>query len=113
MDKEKRVEEMAKILCTDYDMGKCMVDGFDCLEGHCSKRERIESLYDAGYRKSADVAREIFEEIEEARERWEAVYSNDHFGYGGGACGYLEIDVDHTIYELKKKYTEESYNDDR
>lgn len=46
----------------------------------------------------------IFEEIEEARERWEAIYSNDHFGYGGGAYGYLETDVDHTIYDLKNKY---------
>ena len=53
----------------------------------------------------AEVARYIFEEIEKARKRWEVVYSDDHFGYGGGAYGYLESDVDHTIYELKKKYT--------
>jgi hypothetical protein len=55
----------------------------------------------------AEVAREIFEKIEEARERWEAIYSSDHFGFDGGAYRYLETDVDHTIYELKKKYTEE------
>ena len=54
----------------------------------------------------SEVEREIFEEIEEARERWEATYSRDHFGYGGDAYGYLQTDVDHTIYELKKKYTE-------
>ena len=58
----------------------------------------------ADYRKASEVAREIFAEIEEARERWEAVYSRDHFGYGDDAYGYLETDVDHTIYELKKKY---------
>lgn len=64
MTKDKQIEEMTKILCTDYDMGKCMVDSFDCLEGHCSKRERIEALHTAGYRKADDVAREVFEEIE-------------------------------------------------
>jgi hypothetical protein len=45
MSRDKQIEEMAKILCRDYSMGECMVDGFDCLEGHCSKRERIEALY--------------------------------------------------------------------
>ena len=67
----------------------------------------LQDGYDIGRK---EVAREIFEEIEEARERWEAVYSNDHFGYGGGAYGYLESDVDHTIYELKKKYIGEKEN---
>lgn len=64
-------------------------------------------------RAKAEVAREIFAEIEEAKERWEAIYSSDHFGYGGGAYGYLETDVDHTIYELKKKYTESEGEDER
>lgn len=87
---DKQIEEMAKILCRDYSMGECMVDGFDCLEGHCSKRERIEALYNAGYRKAEDVAREIFEEIEKV------------VNYA------LCVDItDWTAYnELKKKYTE-------
>jgi hypothetical protein len=54
----------------------------------------------------AEVAREIFEEIEEARKRWESIWKSDHYGSGGGAYGYLETDVDSTIYDLKKKYTE-------
>ena len=65
-----------------------------------------EVLVNARKKTEVEVAREIFEEIEEQKERWEVVYSDDHFGYGGGAYGYLETDVDHTIYELKKKYTE-------
>ena len=65
-----------------------------------------ETAYKNGYAQGkADAAREIFAEIEEEKERWEAVYSSDHFGYGGSAYGYLETDVDHTIAELKKKYT--------
>ena len=52
-------------------------------------------------------AREIFEEIEKARKKWDTVHNIDHYGYNGSAFGYLEADVDHTIYELKKKYTEE------
>ena len=52
------------------------------------------------------VAEKIFEEIEKARKQWDTVHNIDHFGYNGSAFGYLEADVDHTIYELKKKYTE-------
>lgn len=53
-----------------------------------------------------EVAREIFEEIEKARKKWDTVHNIDHYGYNGSAFGYLEADVDSTIYELKKKYTE-------
>ena len=63
-----------------------------------------EWMYSKGYRKASEVAREIFEELEKARKKWDTVYDNDHFGYNGSAFGYLETDVDHTIYELKKKY---------
>ena len=51
-----------------------------------------------------ETAMEIIATIEEERERWEAVYSNDHFRRDGGAYGYLETDVDHTIYTLREKY---------
>ena len=57
--------------------------------------------------KASDVVAEIFAWIDEARERWESVYGKDHFGYGGDAYGYLQTDVYHTIYELKKKYESE------
>lgn len=69
-------------------------------------RRNLEAVLEEIPETKREIAREIFEEIDEARERWEAVYSNDHFGYGGGAYGYLQTDVDHTIYELKKKYVE-------
>ena len=91
---EKQIKEMAKILCTDCDMGKCMVDGFDCLEGHCSKRERIEALYNAGYRKSSEVAGEIFEAIENMLIDSSMLPECVRF-----------IDIDELV-KLKKKYTE-------
>lgn len=64
----------------------------------------IRKAYKDGGRQAA---REIIAEIEDARERWETVYARDYFGYGGDAFCYLQTDVDHTIYEIKKKYTEE------
>lgn len=51
MSREKQIEEMAEILCADYHYGSCLVDGFPCGEGSCKKRERIEALINAGYRK--------------------------------------------------------------
>ena len=99
MSRDKQIEEMAKILCDNYSMGECMVDTFDCLEGHCEKRERIEALYNAGYRKTSEVAREVFEEVHESikAER----FHHNNFGY----LVYLE-DIDRILAELKKKYTE-------
>lgn len=69
-------------------------------------REASKRLLVKGYSKASEVAEEIFAEIEEAREWWRTVYNADHFGYSDSAYGYLESDVDHTIYELKKKYAE-------
>lgn len=59
-----------------------------------------------------EVAREILAELEEARKHWDTMWKSDHYGYGGSASGYLETDVDHTIYELKKKYTKESEDEE-
>lgn len=67
-------------------------------------KKAIDSIPTADVAPKSEFAREIFAEIENARERWETVYSRDHFSYGGDAYGYSQIDVDHTIYELKKKY---------
>lgn len=89
MDKEKQIEEMAKVLCqnvlTEY-----------CASGSCSNSnclvnaKALYTLYNAGYRKASEVAREIFEEIERV------------VGYA------LCVDLtDWSAYtELKKKYTE-------
>lgn len=82
---------------------------FEALDHECDRLEMVESRrHDAIVEAKSEVAREILAEIEEERERWKAIYSSNHFRDGGDAYGYLEDDVDHTIYELKKKYTERS-----
>ena len=113
MSRDKQIEEMAKILCTDYDMGKCMVDGFDCLEGHCSKRERIEALYNAGYRKSSEVALEAIEDFQRTIRH---IFLDMCNGNDYNTLNLLQIDsaiealFDNKIAELKKKYESEKDN---
>ena len=72
MDEEKQIEEMAKAIvdrekynvcgyttCKMCDIGKCDL--------HCSKYSDIsydcEALYEAGYRKQSDTAKEIFQTL--------------------------------------------------
>lgn len=62
MSRDKQIEEMAKDLCDiDCKGMKCDV----CDSYGCEYRIQAEALYNAGYRKSTDVAEEIFAEIEE------------------------------------------------
>lgn len=64
MNKEKQIEEMAKITCQMYRRDKekkCAgVQECDCK---CLQYNRCEALYNAGYRKASEVAWEIFEDI--------------------------------------------------
>ena len=106
----KQIEEMAWDLC-DIPKHPSIKSCEQCGNKHCLAMYYAKRACNNGYRKASDVAREIFSEIDEARERWESVYGKDHFGYGGDAYGYLQIDVDHTIYELKKKYESEGADD--
>ncbi len=85
MTKDKQIEEMAKDLLGAYAINKLYTE------------DVAEYLYSKGYRKSTDVAREIFEEIEKCR-----VIEGRHI-FGGRIMTYLKDDID----ELKKKYTEE------
>ena len=91
MSKEKQIEEMALTL-SEGGCGKVC----DCIQGdkfNCHLLHSASVLYNAGYRKASDVAREIFEEIEEARQRCRRV------PYGWAV--FKEV-----LAELKKKYTE-------
>ena len=95
MDKKKQIEEMAKVLCqnvlTEY-----------CASGSCSNSnclvnaKALYTLYNAGYRKASEVAREIFEEIEaSAKVKY----------WRGGGLVVFEVNGE-DFAELKKKYTE-------
>ena len=61
MDKQKQITEMEKIFCAN-----CRKDGYSCSLYSSSddwvcvqERERAEALYNAGYRKESDTAKEI------------------------------------------------------
>ena len=94
MSRDKQIEEMAKAVChLDRTCDECMTS-FECKAMMYAKR-----FYDAGYRKSSDVAREIFEEI------GTLLYLNSLQGdvFTGR---YFSEELETDIAELKKKYTE-------
>ena len=117
MNKNNQIEEMAKFVCNACEMG-CGFDG-ECDNGSDYKTcgisvETAEALYTAGYRKTSDIAREIFEEIE-------AIFNNRIVSYTDMKKQptlffmerYAEAMITNCniylqdIAELKKKYTEE------
>lgn len=54
MNKEKQIEEMAKVLCEDYgECKKCTLSNPEC-ENPCMISEDCERLYNAGYRKRSE-----------------------------------------------------------
>ena len=100
MDKEKQIDEMLEAM--NESCGSCFGPG----EAEC--------IYNAGYRKASEVAREIFEEIE--REINDALQSNYKvlplieqsealWNRENGKIDALR-GIEGYIAELKKKYTE-------
>lgn len=94
MSRDKQIEEMAKH-CHFQEEGKCLIleDEAEECDTKCDMCEFAKRLYNAGYRKSTDLAEEIFAEIEEMviTEK-----SND-------GCAFYLDKVE--LAELKKKYT--------
>jgi hypothetical protein len=64
-DENKQIEEMAEIICENYNDGRCLVDGFNCMEGTCERREHIEKLISTGYRKETETIAEFKELVKE------------------------------------------------
>ena len=101
MNKDKQIEEMAK----DIDV---ICDAF----GRVNFYRTAELLTAKGYRKASDVAREIFEEIENALELLQRCVEegrkNDGIKYQQLHDGrILSIEaVEYFVDELKNKYTE-------
>ncbi len=60
MNKEKEIKEIATLMCRVYD-GSCDECGFSPW---CCIYDDARNMYNAGYRKQSDVAKQIFEEIE-------------------------------------------------
>ena len=97
MNRDKQIEEMARAICEHFvpnGCGRCP----DCFcEGDALK------LYNAGYRKASEVAREIFEEIEEVfRQHTDGGYYLNN----AWIPEYLDPYTQDAVAKLKKKYTE-------
>ena len=67
MNRDKQIEEMAKAITEKQEAGWEYVNGSEYTTD-VFNHELAEHLYNRGYRKSTDVAREIFDEIEDAIE---------------------------------------------
>lgn len=95
MSREKQIEEMAVKLgipaCEKVPCRNCGVTN------GCDWREYAIVLYNAGYRKASDVAREIFADIETCMKNFE----DDDDGYLLKKCEF-----EYFMRELKKEYTE-------
>lgn len=99
MSREKQIGEIAKTLGIAFQ-----------LAGTTRFGEVAEVLYNAGYRKSTEVAEEIFGEIEKNYiEFYDRVCSNHELKLPEVVkelCMYLLNEEFMRIAELKKKYTE-------
>ena len=79
-------------------------DIYSMLRSDAMSRAMASMLYGEGYRKSADVAREIFEEIAKILCRYDKLAEKDGSEYGE----LIIMDIGCAISELKKKYTEDT-----
>lgn len=110
----KQIEAMLKIMnetCNVYDevgnhiRNKCGECEFWSKENHCCcsyNTKEAEALYNAGYRKSSEIAREIFEEIEKLMEKLD----KRHLSCGNPKQSWGVRSAMTEIIKLKKKYTE-------
>ena len=94
MSRDKQISEMAKDIACKTAWDEDEIPTINCLE--TAKR-----LYNAGYHKASEVAREIFEEISKASVNWGC------YCITTSKAGFLTEDVNRTLTELKYKYTEE------
>ena len=107
MSRDKQIEEMAKVIQPFID-DRWEKDMFPNGE------EIAELLYNAGYRKTSEVAREVFEEIEKQIDVTLSIIQKSLHAKGGRANGktlligknQMLLELKCFIAELKKKYTE-------
>ena len=99
MSRDKQINEMAKVICQ---APTCEIrkNGGTCYK-NCKAYIYAFRAVNAGYRKSEEVAIEIFAEIENAHEECIHIDPSTNIGY------LLQIKFEQKLAELKKKYTEE------
>ena len=110
MTPENQVEEMAKVMherCREISED---TEGIAKLEaqGKTMPDDFAEVLYNAGYRKATDVAREIFEEIDNALHHMAVEYHNAGHPEYFAVC---EMVYHKVLRRIEKKYTEVEENE--
>ena len=98
MNRDKQIEEMARVWCPFPHRHDC--DG--CCKG-CYEISKSEMLYNAGYRKASDIVDEIIKNLVDfADDNEKQMLVNGH------SVWFINADdVTEFIAELKKKYTED------
>ena len=92
MSKEKQIEEMAEIICQNTECDTTWNEVYGSAN----------ALYNAGYRKASEVAKEVLDELERR------LYPVSHH------VTSIVVDIDEIAYAviaLKKKYTESEKDD--
>lgn len=97
MDREKQIAEMA------VDINDCITEFVtDVGDVYIDDEATAQKMFDKGYRKQSEVAKEIFAEIEDSM----SCFEDDDDGYLLKKCEF-----EFFMRELKKEYMEESGND--
>ena len=108
-NKEKQIDEMAKLICTFPQCIHYNIIG-ECATTECQTVDIAENLFNQGYRKASDIAREILGEFRnEMRSeitRNEALFAEDEDDFYEGRNDAFRTAIN-CLAELKKKYTEE------
>ena len=111
---EKQIEEIGKTMCRSFGTDDCVpCDAYrTCMIHLCAV-----DVYKAGYRKASDVAREIFEEVDNFFIKTIDIFDkvldkavragDDELAYFYGDEKNLVITLKIALAELKKKYTED------
>lgn len=100
MTSDKQIEEMYKDVYEAINHNRVIDVTHDCYID-VNTIGLTKELYDDGYRKASDVAREIFEEIEYSM----SLFEDDDDGYLLKKCEF-----EFFMRELKKKYIGEDTN---
>ena len=120
MNRDKQIDEMARAMC--FQRESCTAQS--CTKVNCETTWLAENLYNAGYRKSTDLAREIFEEIEDCYVQMleeadntieEAILDGNHIFVRASRYGkdVMLLTLDTLRKRLKKKYLESEKDDER
>lgn len=105
MDKQKQIDEMARIiafdLCPNRHVHAKWGEEAQCYSDNnfaeCTKiKNVVDKLYNAGYRKESETAKEIYEILE----KWAWKLKNEK-----GSLGNFAFGIETAMQEIKEKYS--------